>query len=164
MEISGHETYPPRRFCKGYDVPASPHSPPALASSKFYFLYNGPEDLVKSYGVSMFARVNSLSIVLCFAGAVSPPQTTSDPLPSPTSIHPPSYDGQLAPKVRPPYETMIGLSHDQTAIKLKQALGEEDFNKLDAWVTKHNGQWPAAAKTTSNGSTIDALPVISDSR
>jgi hypothetical protein len=129
-------------------------------------------------------------------------------------------EGQIAPKVRPPYETMIGLSHDQvetmlaisldgyrtlkakeeeqrvaaqeyrgqytlkqlaqmptpanlqqlnderwaipeqTAMKLKQALGEDGFNKLDAWVTRHNGQWsvptpqPGAAKTTSNGSTI----------
>jgi hypothetical protein len=129
-------------------------------------------------------------------------------------------EGQIAPKVRPPYETMIGLSHDQvetmlaisldgyraleakeqeqrvaikeyraqhtekqpaqvpipanlqqlnderwaipeqTAMKLKQALGEDGFNKLDAWVTKHNGQpsvlnaQPAAAKTTSNGSMI----------
>jgi hypothetical protein len=129
-------------------------------------------------------------------------------------------EGQIAPKVRPPYETMIGLSHDQvetmlaisldgyraleakeqeqrvaikeyraqhtekqpaqvpipanlqqlnderwaipeqTAMKLKQALGEDGFNKLDAWVTKHNGQppvlnaQPAAAKTSSNGSMI----------
>jgi hypothetical protein len=129
-------------------------------------------------------------------------------------------EGQIAPKVRPPYETMIGLSHDQvetmlaisldgyrtlmakeeeqrvaiqgyraqytgkqlaqmptpanlqqlsderwaipeqTAMKLKQALGEDGFNKLDAWVTKHNGQWsvpkpqPAAAKTTSDGSMV----------
>jgi hypothetical protein len=49
---------------------------------------------------------------------------------------------------------------EQTAMKLKQALGEDGFNKLDAWVTKHNGQpsvlnaQPAAAKTTSNGSMI----------
>jgi hypothetical protein len=128
-------------------------------------------------------------------------------------------EGQIAPKVRPPYETMIGLTHDQvetmlaialdgyrslaakeqeqkvaikeyraqhsekqlaqtpiptnlqqlnderwaipeqTAMKLKQALGEDGFNKLDAWVTKHNGQpsvlkAQTAAKTSSNGSMI----------
>jgi hypothetical protein len=45
-------------------------------------------------------------------------------------------------------------------LKLKQALGEDGFNKLDAWVTKHNGQWsvpkpqPAAAKATSDGSMV----------
>src|SRR6202020_1341012 len=50
---------------------------------------------------------------------------------------------------------------EQTAMKLKQALGEDGFNKLDVWVTKHNGQWPAAAKTTSNGSmTVQPAPAV----
>ena len=78
----------------------------------------------------MLARVHSLSIVLCFAGAITQAQTTSAPSPSRTSVHQPSYDENLERMTSQHWENNPVMIHFAISLSLPTSARRRQVKRM----------------------------------